>query len=204
MNSRPTVKEGALCLLHPLGEPSYLHGHSGFCERVLAIRGSQKRPRITESDAYAVLPALSIGATYVSVFRPTPRRTPARGARSKRRNESRHAAALRDGHAWHDADRLASARARRAPAVTDLSSAGTASPAPEYISSGVCPRKAECAVGVVFVDVEPVGGEFPFVLQTRANSTRVRCDSTQSTSSTGFTQRSAGQAQANVGHSARF
>jgi hypothetical protein len=35
------------------------------------------------------------------------------------------------------ADRLASPRARRAAAARDIKSAGTASPVPKYISSGV-------------------------------------------------------------------
>ena len=56
----------------------------------------------------------------------------------------RHAAALTDGHVSQDADRLASTRARRAAAARDVRSAGTASPVPKYISSGVCPRNAEC------------------------------------------------------------
>ena len=44
----------------------------------------------------------------------------------------------------HDADRLASRRARRAAAARDVRSLGTASPVPKYISFGVCPRNAEC------------------------------------------------------------
>ena len=55
-----------------------------------------------------------------------------------------HAAASTDGHLSHDADRLASPRVRRAAAARDIRSAGTASPVPKYISSGVCPRNAEC------------------------------------------------------------
>ena len=55
-----------------------------------------------------------------------------------------HAAASSDGHASHDADRFASPRARRAAAALDVRSADTASPVPKYISSGVCPRNAEC------------------------------------------------------------
>src|SRR5262249_52432677 len=46
-----------------------------------------------------------------------------------------HAAASTDAHLSHAADRLASARVRRAAAVRDVSSAGTASPVREYISS---------------------------------------------------------------------
>ena len=54
-----------------------------------------------------------------------------------------HAAASTDGHVSHDADRLASMRVRRAAAARNVRSAGTASPVPRYISSGVCPRNAE-------------------------------------------------------------
>src|SRR5262249_19952130 len=55
-----------------------------------------------------------------------------------------HAAASTDGHLSHAADRLASARVRRAAVARDIRSAGAASPVPKYISSGVCPRNAEC------------------------------------------------------------
>jgi len=55
-----------------------------------------------------------------------------------------HAAASTDGHVWQAADRLASTRAWRAAAARDVKSAGTASPVPKDISSGVCPRNAEC------------------------------------------------------------
>jgi hypothetical protein len=55
-----------------------------------------------------------------------------------------HAAASTFGHVWQAADRLASTRARRAAAARDVRFAGTASPVPKYISSGVCPRNAEC------------------------------------------------------------
>jgi hypothetical protein len=40
-------------------------------------------------------------------------------------------------HISHDADRLASARVRRAAVARDSRSSGTASPVPKYISSGV-------------------------------------------------------------------
>ena len=45
-----------------------------------------------------------------------------------------HPAALIDGHVVQDAARLVSKRARRASAVPDVSSPGTASPVPKYIS----------------------------------------------------------------------
>jgi hypothetical protein len=62
---------------------------------------------------------------------------------------------LSDGHVSQHADRLASTRAWPAAAVRDLRSAGTASPVPKYISSGVCPRNARMRKHVVvFVNVE--------------------------------------------------
>src|SRR6516164_10314557 len=54
------------------------------------------------------------------------------------------AAASIEGHVPQAADRLASTRARRAVAAPDARSAGTASPVPKYISSGVWPRNAAC------------------------------------------------------------
>jgi len=57
--------------------PSYVHEHSGFRERVLAIRDGEKHPMIAESDVNAVLPALCIGP--MRVCRPAPAsRTPVR------------------------------------------------------------------------------------------------------------------------------
>ena len=50
-----------------------------------------------------------------------------------------HTDASTNGHVSHDANRLASTRVRRAAAARDRRSAGTASPVPKYISSGVCP-----------------------------------------------------------------
>jgi hypothetical protein len=55
-----------------------------------------------------------------------------------------HAAASIVEHVRHATDRLASTRAWRAAAARAVRSAGTASPLPKYISSGVCPRNAEC------------------------------------------------------------
>ena len=69
------------------------------------------------------------------------RRSPGSEERSAFRG---HAAASRDGHVSQAPDRLASPRARRAAAARDVRSADTASPVPKYISSGVCPRNAEC------------------------------------------------------------
>ena len=56
----------------------------------------------------------------------------------------RQATASTGGHVWQAADRFASTRARRAAAARAVKSAGTASPVPKYISSGVCPRNAAC------------------------------------------------------------
>ena len=53
------------------------------------------------------------------------------------------AAASMDGHVPQVADGLASARALRAATAGAVRSAGTASPLPKYISSGVCPRNTE-------------------------------------------------------------
>ena len=66
------------------------------------------------------------------------------GPWSERRAALHGHAVATDGQASHDADRLASIRVRRAAAASDVRSAGTASPVPKYISSGVCPRNAEC------------------------------------------------------------
>ena len=54
-----------------------------------------------------------------------------------------HAAASMDGHVRQAADRLASARSRRAAVARAVRSAGTASRVPKYMSSGVCPQNAE-------------------------------------------------------------
>ena len=54
------------------------------------------------------------------------------------------AAASSDGHVSQAADRLASTRDRRAAVARAVRSAGTASPVPKYISSGVWLRNAEC------------------------------------------------------------
>jgi hypothetical protein len=69
---------------------------------------------------------------------------PVRSPWSERRAVLHGHAAATDAQLSHDADRLASIRVRRAAAARDARSAGTASPVPKYISSGVCPRNAEC------------------------------------------------------------
>jgi hypothetical protein len=60
-----------------------------------------------------------------------------------------HAAAAMDGHFPQATDRFASMRPWRAPAARAVSFAGTVSPLPKYISSGVCPRNAECGSTVL-------------------------------------------------------
>ena len=115
-------------------QPSSLHGHSGLrCassrhpERTVIVLGRrpwalQGRPRFFQADcreAHEFAIATAVGRLG-------------------------HAAALSNGHVSQDADRLAATRARRASAARALRSAGTASPMPKYISSGVCPRNAEC------------------------------------------------------------
>ena len=58
-------------------------------------------------------------------------------------------------HAASPVGGFASTRARRAAAARDIRSAGTASPVPKYISSGVWPQKRRMRQhAVVFVDVE--------------------------------------------------
>jgi len=94
-----------------------------------------------------VLPAFQKTGSAVLIrrsHRHLARRTPVRGRWLQRLSApGGHAAALRDGHVSHDADRLAARRARRAAAARNVRSGGTATPVPKYISSGVCPRNAE-------------------------------------------------------------
>ena len=127
-------------------QPSYLHGHSGVCARVLAIQGSNAdRWTATLIPDTVLLPLLADRAR--SGF-PRGRLEVHVCAGPRGRNgghQAGHAAAaLTDGHVSHNADRLASTRARRAATARDIRSAGTASPVPKYIHPGVCPRRAEC------------------------------------------------------------
>jgi hypothetical protein len=64
--------------------------------------------------------------------------------RSSSEQTEDHATALSEGHVAQNADRLAAARARRAASACSAKSAATVFPVPKYISSGVCPRNAEC------------------------------------------------------------
>jgi hypothetical protein len=106
-----------------------------------AARGDRETARLIPDT---VLPLYSWDRTRSGSPSVASRRTSARGPWSERWSAWGHAAALRDGHVSQDVDRLAATRARRAAAARDLRSVGTASPVPKYISSGVCPRNAEC------------------------------------------------------------
>ena len=126
------------------GSRSYLHGHSGF--RRASSRHSMLRGAIVDGICRFLPP----GPWDVHI--PLPRAMGhASHAREDRGGNSRpQAAALKDGHVVQNADRLAATRARRAAAVRDVNSPGTASPIPKYISSGVCPRNAEWGSTVLY------------------------------------------------------
>jgi hypothetical protein len=115
-----------------------------FCARVLAIRFSKARPIQTNGDRIleTVLGPLLIGRARSSSV--GDRLEAHELAIATAISSPDYAAALSDGHVSQDMDRLAATRARRAAAARDLRSAGTVSPVPKYISSGVCPRNAEC------------------------------------------------------------
>ena len=105
----------------------------------------QWRPRENDADPEHGSARL-LGRPRDPLFRG--RRLQTRGPRDpvvgRRSGRPGHAAASTDGQVAHDADRLASPRVRRAAAARAVRSVGTASPVPKYISSGVCPRNAEC------------------------------------------------------------
>lgn len=119
--------------------PSYLRGHSGISRASSrhsgAARGGYGRATQTPDT---VLARLLVRPRVQFLRRPW---VPVSGGRSALGG---HAAASIDGQVSQAADRLASTRARRAAAARDVRSPGTASPVPKYISSGVCPRNAEC------------------------------------------------------------
>src|SRR5712692_2498133 len=115
-----------------------------FPARVLVIQAARGCSRAATLIPDTVLLIYSCGARF-PVLPASPPDARARAPWSERRSALHgHAAASTDGHVSHDADRFASPRVRRAAAARDLRSAGTASPVPKYISSGVCPRNAEC------------------------------------------------------------
>jgi len=114
------------------------------CARVLAIPGRKRQSRCKGSDP-ALGWILALGDRARSGFSPSARGARVPEARWERPSAlGRQAAAFRDGHAWQERDRLASTSARRAAVARAIRSPGTASPVPKYISSGVCPRNAEC------------------------------------------------------------
>jgi hypothetical protein len=124
--------------------PSYLHGHSALS---CASSRHSGQGLLTGSDLIpdTVLPIYSCEVRSSVLPASRYRRIGPWGPWSERRSALHgHAAASTDEHVWHDAARLVSTRVRRAAAARDVRSAGTASPVPKYISSGVCPRNAEC------------------------------------------------------------
>ena len=113
-----------------------------FRARVLATQGKRNSWTLT-------LPRNTVPPTYVN-DRDAPI-LPAGAARHTPPNsyDSRtalrgQAAASAAGHSAQTVDRLSSTRAVRATVAPARKSAGTASPVPRYISSGVWPRNAEC------------------------------------------------------------
>jgi Oxidoreductase family, NAD-binding Rossmann fold len=114
-----------------------------FRARVLVIHVAERRRE--RATLITVLPMYS--------FRPRRSASPGQSSQApawrvlvvgRRSTDRDQAAASIAGHVRQAADRLASTRARRAAAARDVRSAGTVSPVPKYISSGVCPRNAEC------------------------------------------------------------
>ena len=121
-------------------QPSCLHGHSALRARVLAVYGQGCSWAASDPDTVLAVCSSDRMAPGYRVQDARARRPSARKARSA---IGGHAAVSSDGHVSQAADRLASARARRAATAPDVRCAGTASPVPKYISSGVCPRNAE-------------------------------------------------------------
>jgi hypothetical protein len=139
----PPVRDGAAtpCFGEPRGQRSSLHGHSGFLRASSRHFSSASRDRATKGIGFGeglgpsqdTAVGFSLNSVEAQEF-----------AIARAVGFPDHAAALIDGHVVQDADRLASRRARRAASARDVSSPGTASPLPKYISSGVWPRNAEC------------------------------------------------------------
>jgi hypothetical protein len=129
------------------GPPSYLHGHFALSRASSCHSGGKGgHGRTTPDPRHGSVRLLGRPRHPLLTQRQSPPdernpRDPVVGRRSARPD---HAAASTDGHVAHDADRLASLRIRRAAAARVVRSVGTASPVPKYISSGVCPRNAEC------------------------------------------------------------
>ena len=116
----------------------------GFCARVLVIQGGRGLIGVSDprhGSALVCLTTPQFGAPVVGskVHEPAPKSFAGTGS-----PQPRSGGTLNDGHVSQAADRLTSTRARRAAAARDLRPAGTASPVPKSVSSGVCPRNAEC------------------------------------------------------------
>jgi hypothetical protein len=121
--------------------PSCLHGHSALSRASSRHSGGKGCEWLSDPDSLTRF-CPSTRATCRPRF--SRRRLQTHGLAWSPRSERPsalhgHAAASTDGHVSHDADRFASTRLRRAAAARDVRSAGTASPVPKYISSGVCP-----------------------------------------------------------------
>ena len=122
--------------------PSYLHGHSGISRASSRHSGVKERLPESGADLWADGSDRLLGPT-ARLAGPwqSPPDARARGYRWSAGGD--HAAASMEEHVPQVADRLASARTRRAAAARDVRSTRTASPVPKYISSGVCPQNAE-------------------------------------------------------------
>jgi hypothetical protein len=118
--------------------PSYLQGHSGL-SRASSRHYARASGREVMRSGTTFCAGL-LGRSACSEQSPPDGR--ARG--SQRSAVAGHAAASVDGQVPHAADRFACTRARRAAAARAVRSAGIESPVAKYISSGVCPRNAEC------------------------------------------------------------
>ena len=122
----------------PGSHPSHLNGHSALRE----FSSFRRQELLRSSDLIPDTVCLSTRATgrprspCITSRRPGPWRP----VSERRSGLHGHAAASTDGHVPQAADRLASTRARRAAAARGIMCAGTASPVPKYISSGVCSK----------------------------------------------------------------
>ncbi len=103
-----------------------------FPARVLVIQGGKGYSRVATLIPETVLSIASCDVRFpVRSASPLSTHGPARSPCSERRSGLHGYAAAIDAQVWHDADRLASTRVRRAAAARDVKSAGTASPVPK-------------------------------------------------------------------------
>src|SRR5215510_13521358 len=130
--------------MRPAGSPAVFTNLLHLWARSRQLRAQGWIDKTASLIAETLLPPLE-RCRAARFFRSPQAPLSARAARRRKVGQQiGHAAALNDGHVRQHADRLASTRARRAAAARDVRSAGTASPVPKYISSGVWPRNAEC------------------------------------------------------------